>query len=332
LPVELSLAVTQEQTLPDYVRNMSYPHLSVSIPQRELHKTSVTSIMASSNENAVTVLERQISGWSRDSNTSTLQQASLNQTSQLVIGIDFGTTYTAVAFAHSKASLKGARVNLDTQAQLDAVLEKIIVIKNWPNASQQYAEKTPSIIAYEGGKPTRWGGQIMRTDKTKVSCFKLGLQEGARQHYQSTDNAPLLGGFLNDCNWKHPDLPSTTAADFAADYLSLVGDFVMNHVLRDRYGDQFLRNQQISYAITVPAIWSDKARDVTRRVAERAGIPEDKLTLVTEPEAAAQYCATICGEVDLQPGDHFLVCDAGGGTVVVLALYQTDTIIGSYRI
>jgi hypothetical protein len=39
--------------------------------------------------------------------------------------------------------------------------------------------------------------------------------------------------------------------------------------------------------------------------------------MVTEPEAAALYCATICEELELEAGDRFVVCDAGGGTVVL---------------
>ena len=72
----------------------------------------------------------------------------------------------------------------------------------------------------------------------------------------------------------------------------------------------------MSYIVTVPAIWSDGAKALTRQAAIRAGIPEAGLTLITEPEAAALFCATTCVEADLDAGDRFLVCDAGGGTVV----------------
>src|SRR5579864_3174404 len=40
--------------------------------------------------------------------------------------------------------------------------------------------------------------------------------------------------------------------------------------------------------------------------------------LITEPEAAALYCATLCRQVDLKVGNRFLICDAGGGTVVCI--------------
>jgi len=73
---------------------------------------------------------------------------------------------------------------------------------------------------------------------------------------------------------------------------------------------------RIAYVITVPAIWKDSAKALTRQAAEQAGIPKKDLDLVTEPEAAALYCATLCVEADLQDGDRFIVCDAGGGTVV----------------
>ena len=46
------------------------------------------------------------------------------------------------------------------------------------------------------------------------------------------------------------------------------------------------------------------------------GIWSDELILITEPEAAALYCATTCQEINLGDGDQFLVCDAGGATVV----------------
>jgi hypothetical protein len=310
---------TLHATLSDYVSPIPIHRIAAS--QRNSDSKNghfSSSIMANKDEGAGTKMERaRKTGWSRGSIDSALERLSLNSTSQLVIGIDFGTTYTGVAFAHSSIGIKGTRLTSGSQSDLDAVLEKIAVIKNWPNANQQFAEKTPSVMAYENGKPVAWGGQLKRAHKTRIVCFKLGLQEGARQHYQAEDSASLLGGFINDPNWKHPDLPDKTAIDIAADYLALVGDFVINNVLKSQYGEDFLKNQQISYALTIPAIWSDKAKDATRQVAEKAGIPMDRMILITEPEAAAQYCATTCLEVNLRPGDHFLVCDAGGGTVVI---------------
>jgi molecular chaperone DnaK (HSP70) len=42
--------------------------------------------------------------------------------------------------------------------------------------------------------------------------------------------------------------------------------------------------------LTVPAVWSDKAKSDTLQCAHRAGFGEmDKIRLITEPEAAAVY-------------------------------------------
>lgn len=84
------------------------------------------------------------------------------------------------------------------------------------------------------------------------------------------------------------------------------------------YGKEYLSKQQMTFVLTVPAIWSDKAKELTTQAATRAGLQKENLILITEPEAAAIYCATLCTETDLREGARFLVCDAGGGTVVIL--------------
>jgi len=242
----------------------------------------------------------------------------------IVIGIDFGTTFTGVAYAFTDSlNQNEIRINSQTRNELETVVEKITVLKQWPNASQQFAEKTPTHLAYDStnGKVVAWGGLVGPAHDTTIGGFKLGLHSGARYHY-TTAAASRLGGFLGDANWRHPNLPSKTAVDFAADYLALLGNHVMNEVLAQQFDESFLRNKRVSFVLTVPAIWTDGAKDATRRAAVRAGIPPEQLTLITEPEAAAHYCATICTEVNLEVGDYFIVCDAGGGTVVTFLCFH----------
>jgi len=188
----------------------------------------------------------------------------------------------------------------------NGVAEKVIVIKTWPDHNQQYAEKTPTIISY-GTSPPIWGGGVKPKHNQKFQRFKLALEPTTKILYGSRDGD--LGDWPMDAGNREP-------VDVTADYLTCVHKFVEDVFLPSTYGTEFLKNQRRLYLITVPAIWSDLAKDLTRRAAARAGIPDEKLFLVTEPEAAALYCATTCEEVDLDNGDHFLVCDAGGGTVV----------------
>ena len=234
---------------------------------------------------------------------------------KLVIAIDFGTTYTGVAYAHSTTELSNITNLLPEQ-----VRDKIIVVKNWPNAHNYYSEKVPTTLAYQDGHVIAWGGKVKPSHAVKISHFKLGLQQDIRQHYLPNESSPTVlsspDGFLDDSNWRHSSLPGKKPVDFGADYLKEVLNFLGKEVLPKHFGEAFLANQHIKYVLTVPAIWTDKAINLTKTAAVRAGISEEDLFLVTEPEAAALYCSTLCNEVDLEENDRFLICDAGGGTVV----------------
>lgn len=77
----------------------------------------------------------------------------------------------------------------------------------------------------------------------------------------------------------------------------------------------------IHLVITVPALLKDYARQGMVEAARKGGIltarPAGPTTLAfdTEPEGAA--LATLCqGRRHFDVGDVFVVCDAGGGTVV----------------
>jgi molecular chaperone DnaK (HSP70) len=218
---------------------------------------------------------------------------------------------------HSDANLLGEGPTLTPEQ----IRDKVTVVKSWPNVQSSYAEKVPSILAYDNGHLIAWGSRVKPTQSAQVSHFKLGLQDGANEHYDisKNDESPL-GGFLTDPNWIHPLLPNLHAIDYATDYLREVRTYIIDRVFPKDFGEGFLGRQNIKYVLTVPAIWDDKARDLSKRAAVNAGFREEDLTLITEPEAAALYCSTLCHETDLKDGDCFLICDAGGGTVVWLPL------------
>jgi len=237
--------------------------------------------------------------------------------SDLVIAIDFGTTYTGVAFAYApQADTTG-----ETVLNPDQLRDKITVLKSWPGVAGSYSEKVPTTLAYNaGGQLMAWGGTVGSSHPITISHFKLGLQQGLGEHYGAPPNKSLAGSNLERMfstdGWKHANLPNKKPYNYVEDFLTEIRDYVVNVALPKDFGQAFLTSVSIRYVLTVPAIWSDKAKDMTQRAAVSAGIPSSRLTLVTEPEAAALYCSTLCHEVDLKDGDCFVVCDAGGGTVV----------------
>jgi molecular chaperone DnaK (HSP70) len=118
------------------------------------------------------------------------------------------------------------------------------------------------------------------------------------------------------------------------DFLSHVREVTVESIWRT-YGKEFVHNADIECVLTAPAIWTDSAKDLMVTAATNAGFGKHRLNfnLVSEPEAAAAYTLGAIQPSDLnvgssvdqvhshvlisrQIGDAFIICDAGGGTVV----------------
>ena len=78
---------------------------------------------------------------------------------------------------------------------------------------------------------------------------------------------------------------SILAQEVVADYLRFLWTYTTDDIRR-RQGDDYLSIYSLRIILTVPAIWSDAAKDKTLQAARLAGLPSD-IILVTEPEAAA---------------------------------------------
>lgn len=115
-------------------------------------------------------------------------------------------------------------------------------------------------------------------------------------------------------------LPAKTVFSLSIKYLR--DDLVK--ISESRIAGGGLQDKDIHWVLTVPAIWNDAAKQFMREAAQEAGIPESKLTIALEPEAASLYCRHLpvekCGSsktslASFGPGKRYLVLDAGGGTV-----------------
>lgn len=106
---------------------------------------------------------------------------------------------------------------------------------------------------------------------------------------------------------KLPKDPVSVAADFiGAIYRHALSE------IENTVPTKYFQLCQKEFVLSVPAVWSDAAKNATLEAAKIAGI--FPVTLIKEPEAAALYTMHSL-ESTLEEGDIFVVCDAGGGTV-----------------
>lgn len=108
--------------------------------------------------------------------------------------------------------------------------------------------------------------------------------------------------------------------DVVVDYLSHVLNFVWVTIQKDL--GLRLSHLPVDLRFTIPVTRSDRGRELSEEAVIRAWNfkrPQDRLTLMSEPDAAAESVhAQLKEEATLQTGDGILVCDCGSGTVVRL--------------
>ncbi|RDL33958.1 uncharacterized protein BP5553_08326 [Venustampulla echinocandica] len=213
---------------------------------------------------------------------------------QLVIGLDFGTTFSGIAYAFASENKP-----------------ELVSIMDWPGLEGRKQPKVPTVICYDPDDKTSftWGG--MKHKSNAVQGVKLLLDpDQPRPIYlpESTAKADLkkLG--------KPP-------VDVAADFIGAVYKHALAKIEASIPSDYFLMCQK-QFVLSVPAVWSDKAMNTTLIAAKQAGI--HPITLIKEPEAAAMYTLHTLQEKSLAVGDAFVICDAGGGTVDLISYEITS--------
>ncbi|KAI9273229.1 hypothetical protein EDC94DRAFT_594273 [Helicostylum pulchrum] len=234
----------------------------------------------------------------KDRNGADLLEASLAGESkhekdkyEYVVGIDFGTTYSGVAYS---------RVGDEDHLGRPVVFD----IGRWPRHTAHVLSKIPTRSVYRHGELIKWGDQALnykeREDVEILTMYKLLLSEN--NLYVDVPTLPL--GF--------------NITRVIADYLRELYHHTYNTLCKVK--GKKMDKSKVRFCLTVPAVWTEKAKIIMRNAAIEANIinvsdHQDRLLLVGEPEAAALYCNTMLEQYDLKHGDTFLICDAGGGTV-----------------
>ncbi|RIA82729.1 hypothetical protein C1645_809500 [Glomus cerebriforme] len=210
---------------------------------------------------------------------------------RVVVGLDFGTTYSGFAycFVNDNKNLcsndlwhgEAGQLKTNTVLQYDNEYSNV---KSWgaPALAKKQTRRTKKI-AVEDSKP--------------VELFKLHLGD-------------LLDEFK-------PKLP-VDYKNAISDYLREIGKVIKGTIATRWPKIDYFEN--VLLVITVPADFSEKSRAIMRICAFNAELIKEEcstnLQFTIEPEAAAVYCMANLKEHNLaQPGTNFMIVDCGGGTV-----------------
>lgn len=188
---------------------------------------------------------------------------------------------------------------------------QINLITTWPGYGREEG-KVPTELVYENDEVV-WGYDIPE-DAEPIRWFKLLL-------LRDEDLSPELrrSAYIRQGREKLLEI-GKSAVDVIADYLRALSQHILETIENAR-GESVLEALRFHIVLTVPAIWKGYARQSMREAARKAGLldsrPAGPTTLAFAPEPEAAAFATLC-----EPGrtvkkdEVYVICDAGGGTVV----------------
>ncbi|KAK7226046.1 hypothetical protein V2G26_014049 [Clonostachys chloroleuca] len=237
-----------------------------------------------------------------------------NCSNYIVIGIDFGTTYSGVSWA------RDARPDgLNMVSSFDGPV--------WTKCHNK--QQVPTTISYNSwGRPSAWGYAVPPSQKS-LKWFKLLLLDSDHlpDHFRHAPKLVEAQAQMKELN-KSP-------VDVIADYLRLLWAHSLEQITR-AVTTIVMDKVKLKVVVTMPAIWPLYARLRMKEAVQMAGIMdlrragETSLSFISEPEAAALAAlADVDEQTMIEEQSDFVVCDAGGGTVdlITYKMIQNDPMI-----
>lgn len=189
--------------------------------------------------------------------------------------------------------------------------DQINLITSWPGTGREEG-KAPTELFYEDER-LMWG-YIIPGDADPIRWFKLLLLRDEDLDEELRASEFLLRGrkMLRESD--------KTVTDLIADYLRALWRHTLDTIHKAR-GKSVIEALTFYVVITVPAIWKDYARQGMQEAARKSGMcdtrPAGPTTLAFAPEPEAAALASLCESGrSISAGDVYIICDAGGGTVV----------------
>ncbi len=224
-----------------------------------------------------------------------------------IIGIDLGTTNSAVSFVDLSSDERKEHIEIFQVPQVSGPGE-ISQLKILPSflyiPGEHEIDKSSVSLPWDSvGKGVV--GSFARDQGSKVPDRLVSSAKSWLCHGKVDRQASILPWGAGE------DVAKVSPVEATSAYLSMIKEAWNNSKKGDE--DLYLEHQKI--IITVPASFDEAARDLTVDAATRAGLKN--ITLLEEP-LAAFYSWLIAHDKDwdrhVSTGELILVCDVGGGT------------------
>jgi molecular chaperone DnaK (HSP70) len=223
--------------------------------------------------------------------------------SRYVVGIDLGTTNSAVAYVDTQAEPWRLETFAVPQVVAPGQVEAREVLPSFHYQPAQ-GELPPQALKLPWTKaaPAYAVGVFARDHGAVVPGRLIASAKSWLCHTGVDRTADLLP-------WHGaPDVDRLSPVEASARYLAHVREAWDAH-----FREHPLAEQDV--VLTLPASFDEVARELTVKAAARAGLP--RVVLIEEPQAA--FYAWIYKHADdweqlVTPGQKILVCDIGGGT------------------
>ncbi|OBS27025.1 hypothetical protein FPOA_00966 [Fusarium poae] len=227
----------------------------------------------------------------------------------VVVGIDFGTTFSGVSWAHSREP------------------DAIEIVTCWDSELNHCSdvEKAPTQLYFDGlTHDVKWGYGIP-LDREPLKWFKLLLLESADLPADIAVSTQIQEARrLQNGTGKE-------AIAIIASFLRKLWDHSVESIRR-AIGADLLERSKFQVVITLPAIWPPYAQNRMKQAAHQSGILDRRsagttmLQFISEPEAATLATIKDMGKRStIEIGDTVVVCDAGGGTVDLVSYVFEST-------
>lgn len=235
--------------------------------------------------------------------------------SRYVVGIDLGTTNSAVCYVDSAAT--EWRIQVLEVPQLVAA-GQVESLETLPSALYLAGEHefTPDMLRlpWEQRGGTNIVGRFARDHGVQVPGRLISSAKSWLCHAGVDRESPILP-------WHgSPEVDPLSPVEASSRYLEHV-----RHCWDHRFDGEPLSEQEV--VLTIPASFDEVARSLTIRAARQAGLP--RVHLVEEPQAA--FYSWIDHHSDewqnvVRPGQNVLICDVGGGTtdLTLIRVRQTE--------